>query len=226
MKIFKKVFGGTDQNKTPFTRLGELHAPKDSKRRLTYYQKYFRGYTEVRKLDSKGRVKVERHYTQPWIVSGLSKGRYWLLRLLYLVLMLGAVVCFVLALIQRIPGNYFWAVVVPAYVSALLLFMLVISIFSYLFVERKMTLWTHHTSTTKLKRYALAACVGQLVTAVAMALVACITRISVSESLLCAGLALLAAVCSGAIWWIEGRVPYQELPNETKLPNGQRQEIW
>ena len=50
------------------------------------YHNYFRGYTEIQRKDEKGRIRIERYYTKPWIVSGLSVRKYWLLRLLYVLL--------------------------------------------------------------------------------------------------------------------------------------------
>lgn len=233
MGLFRKNCNVTDingvkyQNDTPFIEKGKDKVSETERRRGNrYYYKYFRGYSEVRKLNQRGRVTVERHYTQPWIVSGLSTVRYWLLRLLYAVLAALSASLFIGALIQRIPGNYTWMVVVPGYVSGLLLFMLVVSTLAYIFIERKMTLWGHHSSTKQLKRYALATSIGQLVTAVAMTAVALVTQLYVSESLLCAGAALVSSICSGAMFLIESQVPYKEIPNETKLPNGEAHEIW
>lgn len=216
----------TGWRETPFTKLGEKHAPDEGHRRLTHYQKYFRGYSEVRQLNAKGRVSIERVYTQPWLVSELPTAKYWLLRLLYVVLAALTTGLFIGALVQRIPSNYTWIVSIPGYVSAILLFLLWMSTLAYIFVERKMTLWGHHSSTVNLKRYSLAVSIGQLLTAIAMAAVTLITQLHVWGSLLCAGVALLASICSGAMYFIERNVPYKEEENDYKLPNGESHEIW
>lgn len=218
--------GARKKSNTPFERSGKKAAPEGGRRRNNYYHKYFRGYTEIRKLNAKGRVTIERYYTQPWIVNSYSTAGYWLLRLLYVGLSAVSTGLFVVALIQRIPGNYTWIVALPGYISVMLLFMLLVSTLGYIFVERKMTLWGHHSSTKKLKRYALATSIGQLLTAVALAAVALATRTGVSESLKWAGAILLAAVCSGAMYFVERGVPYKEIPNDTKLPCGEAREIW
>lgn len=216
----------TGWRETPFTKLGEKHAPKDGRRRVSHYKKYFRGYSEVRQLTTKGRVTVQRVYTQPWLVSGLSTAKYWLLRLLYVVLAALSTACLIGVMVQRIPINYTWMVLLPGIVSAILLFLLWIALLSYVFVERKMTLWGHHSSTVNLKRYSLATSIVQLVTAVVMAVVTLITQLYVLKSLLCAGGILLASICSGAILFIERKVPYKEVVNDTKLPNGKAHAIW
>lgn len=232
MGLFRKkhdvtdIYGVKKQNDSPFIRKGEEEAPESGRRHSDYYHKYFRGYTEVRQLNAKGRVVIERVYTQPWIVSGLSAASYWLLRLLYLVLTSVSAVLFVAALTQEVPGNYSWVVAVPGYVSIILMFLLAVSTLAYIFVERKMTLWGHTSSTKKLKRFALATSIGQCVTSAALVIYALITQIYIVESLNCALTIFLAAICSGTMFFVERKMPYTEIPNETKLPAGEAHEIW
>lgn len=209
-----------------FARKGEKGASRDRHHRNDYYHKYFRGYTEVRQLNGRGRVVVERYYTKPWIVSGLSKEKYWLLRLLYLVLMAASAVMYIIAMTRDVPGNYSIVVGIPGYAGIMALFFLMIATFSYVFVEKKMTIWNYTSSTKKLKRFSLATSIGQLVTAIALAVYAMITQAAVSKSLLCAAAALLSAVFSGAMFLIERKVPYVEQPNDMKLPAGEHREIW
>lgn len=232
MGIFRKkhditdIYGIKSKSESPFTKKGEEEAPESGRRHSDYYHKYFRGYTEVRKLNPKGRVVIERYYTRPWIVSGLSKVKYWLLRLLYAVLCLGSAALLILALIQNVPANYSWIVALPGYASFLLLFFLIVSTVAYIFVEKKMTLWAYTSSTKKLKRFALATSIGQVVTAVVLALFALITQVYVSKTLLSALLVFLAALCSGVMFFVERKIPYVEIPNETKVPAGESHEIW
>ena len=89
-----------------------------------------------------------------------------------------------------------------------------------------MTLWGHHSSTKNLKKYSLITSIGQLLTAIAMTVVALITQLHVSGSLLCAGAVLLSSICSGAMFFVEQRVPYKEEENDYKLPHGEAHEIW
>lgn len=220
------IYGIKKMNDSPFTRKGEKEAPESGRRHSDYYHKYFRGYTEVRQLNAKGRVVIERVYTQPWIVCGLSTGKYWLLRMLYAVLTIMSAVLFVTALTQKIPGNYSWIVAIPGYASAVLLILLAASILMYIIAEKKMTQWGHISSTKRLKAASFAVAIGQLLTAIALIIYAIITRIYVSESLICAAVILLSAICSGAMFLVERSVPYTEIPNETKLPAGDAYEIW
>lgn len=232
MGLFRKkhditdIYGVKSKSDDPFVRRGEVEAPETGRRHSDYYHKYFRGYTEIRKLNEKGRVKIERYYTRPWIVSGLSTGRYWLLRLLYAVLAAMSATAFITALSQRVPANFSWIVALPGYISIILLFLMVVVTLIYIFVAKKMTLWEHSSSTKRLKVFSLATCIGQALTGVTTAVYALATGVFVGESLLCAVGSLLAAVCAGVIFLVERKVPYAEIPNETKLPAGEAHEIW
>jgi len=232
MGIFRKkhditdIYGVKSMKESPFTRKGEEEEIGSSRRHSDYYHKYFRGYTEIRKLNEKGRVRVERYYVRPWIVSALSPGKYWLLRLLYACLVLVSAVLFAVALLQRIPSNYSMVVALPGYASVLLLFLLLVSTAGYIFVPKKMTLWDHTSSTSRLKRFALAAGICQMLTALTTIGYLLYGRVFVSETLLSIFLMVVTAVCSAAIYFVERKVPYTEIPNETKLPAGEAHEIW
>lgn len=232
MGIFRKKHDITDiysvksKKESPFTRNGEEEEPGSNRRHSDYYHKYFRGYTEIRKVNEKGRVRVERYYVRPWIVSGFSAGKYWLLRLLYAVLALASAGLFTFALLQRIPANYSMIVALPGYISALLLFLLLVSTLNYIIVPKKMTLWDHCSTTTRLKRFSLAAGIGQMLTVFAMAGYLLCYQIFVPETLQSIFLMVVAALCSVTIYFVEHKVPYTEIPNETKLPAGEAHEIW
>lgn len=233
MGLFRKkhditdIYGVKSMKESPFTRKGEEEELGTSRRRHSdYYHKYFRGYTEIRKLNEKGRVKVERYYVRPWIVSGLSAGKYWLVRLLYACLAVASAFLFAVALLQRIPSNYSMIVAVPGYAGVLLLFLLLVSAAGYIFVPKKMTLWDHTSSTSRLRRFSLAAGSCQMLTALTTAGYLLYYRVFVSETLKSIFLMAVAAVCSAAIYFVERKVPYTEIPNETKLPAGEAHEIW
>ena len=232
MGLFRKkhditdIYGVKSMKESPFTRKGEEEDPGSSRRHSDYYHKYFRGYTEIRKLNEKGRVRVERYYVRPWIVSGLSERRYWLVRLLYACLSVVSSVLFVVALLQRIPANYSMIVALPGYISIVLLFLLLVSVAGYVFVPKKMTLWDHASSTSRLKRFSLAAGIGQMLTALATTGYLLYYRIFVSETLQSIFLVAASAVCSAVIYFVERKLPYAEIPNETKLPAGEAHEIW
>ena len=233
MGIFRKkhditdIYGVKSMKESPFTWNGEEEELGSSRRRHSdYYHKYFRGYTEIRRLNEKGRVRLERYYVRPWIVSGLSAGKYWLVRLLYACLAIVSAGLFGIALLQRIPSNYSMVVAIPGYVGVLFLFLLLVSAAGYIFVTKKMTLWDHTSSTSRLKRFALLTGIFQILTALTTLGYLLCYRVFVSETLQSVFLMAAAAVCSAAIYFVERKVPYTEIPNETKLPAGEAHEIW
>lgn len=220
------IYGVKSKKSSPFSTKDAPDTAESGLRHSSYYHKYFRGYTEVRKLNAKGRVTSERCYTRPWIVSGLSTRNYWLVRLLYAVLVAASAALFITALCQDVPGNYSWIVALPGYPTVIVLLLLAAATVMYIFVERKMTLWDHASSTKRLKVISLITAIIQAVTAVDLALFALITGEKVLRSLGCAAMILLSACCSGALFFLERKMPYQEIPNDTKLPEGEAHEIW
>ena len=233
MGIFRKkhditdIYGVKSMKESPFARKGEEEELGSSRRRHSdYYHKYFRGYTEIRRLNEKGRVRVERYYVRPWIVSGLSVGRYWLVRLLYVCLAVVSAGLFGIGLLRRIPSNYSMFVALPGYASVVLLFLLLVSMIGYIFAPKKMTLWDHHSSSVRLKRFAFCTAIGQTLTALATVIYLICNYVFAVETLQSVFLMVVSVICALAIYLIERKVPYTEVPNETKLPAGEAHEIW
>lgn len=220
------IYGVKSKKDSPFSRKDEVDAPETGYRHSTHYHKYFRGYTEIRKVNAKGRVVVERYYTRPWIVSGLSTCNYWLVRLLYAFLVAASAALFITGLCLKVPGTASWVVALPGMPSAILLFLLAVVTLTYIFVEKKMTLWDHASSTKRIKVVSLITAIGQALTALTLAVFALVTGEQVLKSLGCAALVLLSACCSGALFFLERKMPYQEIPNDTRLPEGEAHEIW
>lgn len=190
-----------------------------------HYHNYFRGYTEVRRMDDKGRMVIKQYYTKPWIVSGLSIRNYWLLRALYVLLTVAAVALYIAAMCQDVPGNHHWIVALPGMPTVMILFLQTVVIVQYLTVPRKMTLWDYASSTKHIKYVSLAASIIQGTTALALTGFLLLDRQKAAQTLLCALADLTAAACSAAIFFIERKMPYTESPNDTKLPPGDAHEI-
>lgn len=220
------IYGVKSKKSSPFSTKDAPDTPESGLRHSTYYHKYFRGYTEVRNVNAKGRVTTERCYTRPWIVSGLSARNYWLVRLLYALLVAASAALFITGLCLKVPGTASWVVALPGLPSAILLFLLAVVTLTYIFVEKKMTLWDHVSSTRRVKVVSLITAIGQALTALTLAGFALVTGEQVLKSLGCAALVLLSACCSGALFFLERKMPYQEIPNDTKLPEGEAHEIW
>ena len=227
MGIFGTKHDITDIYGVKGKRKESLRLPESPSKRTynRHYHNYFRGYTEVRNTNEKGRIVIERYYTKPWKVSGLSVRNYWLLRALYVLLTVVSIVLYVTAMCQDVPGNHHWIVAIPGMPTITILFLQCVMVIQYLTVPRKMTLWDHESSTRHIKRATLAAAIIQGVTALVLAGFALVTRQEIGHTLLCAFADLIAAGCSAAIYIVECKVPYTEIPNDTKLPSGETHEI-
>ncbi|HHU22851.1 MAG TPA: hypothetical protein GXZ52_05460 [Clostridiales bacterium] len=189
------------------------------------YHNYFRGYTEIQRKDEKGRIRIERYYTKPWIVSGLSVRKYWLLRLLYVLLTVLSAALYIVPMVQDVPGTRHWVVALPGMPSIILLFLLAAACVQYVTVPKKMTLWDHASSTRRIKYVSLATGIAQALTAASLAVLSLMTGREVGHSLLYAAGVLISAVCSGSIFFVERKVPYSEIPNDTILPEGEAYQI-
>lgn len=219
------IYGIRNKKEDPFA--GRMpDAPETGFRHSGYYHKYFRGYTEIRKKNSKGRIVVERYYTRPWIVSGLSDRDYWLCRILYACLFLVSTSLFIWSTIQDIPATRSIFVAAPSTISVIALFLLAVMTVIYIFVPKKMTLWDHSSSTKRLKVVSIVAASGETLTAAALTGIGAFSGVQVGKTLVCALVSLLAAGFALAIFLVERKVPYEEQQNNTKLPPGEAHEIW
>lgn len=185
------------------------------------YHNHFRGYTEIRHVDEYGRSHIERVYTSPWTVMDVSDGKYWAVRIAFILLALVSAALFIIAMAQDIPGNKHWTVAIPGFPTIVFLILLFVRVGGFCAVPRKMTLWDFESSSKRLRRMTLIAMCFELVTGLALIVFALVTQQEVGRTLLSGFLDVLAAVCTGAIWFIEKRLPYKEVPNETPVPAGE-----
>ena len=215
---------GVKRIKNPLDKDNDV--PETGFRHSDSYHRYFRGYTEIRREKPNGRFKVERYYTQPWIVSAASPQVYWLTRLMYACLVCISWILYLWTMCMDLGSNRAWFVAIPGLPAVILLVLLSVVTVSYIFVRKKMTLWDHESSTKRLKTVSL-------VTGGCMALVA-VTKViylaafggDIRAERLSICLALLAAASAAAIYPLEREAVYTTVPNDAVLPEGEAHEIW
>lgn len=200
--------------------------PETGFRHSDSYHKFFRGYTEIRRARANGGFRVERYYTQPWIVSAASDPVYWLTRLMYTSLVCLSWILYVWAMCLDIGSNRAWFVAVPGFPSAILLVLLSIVTLFYVFARRKMTLWDHESGTKRLKVVSLLTGGCMALTAVSKAVYLIMFGGNTGGELVSMGITLLAAAAAGVICLLERKVVYTTIPNDTVLPEGEAHEIW
>ena len=193
--------------------------------RNRHYHNYFRGYTEVKTTNEYGRVITKRIYTSPWTVSSLSNRNYWLVRVLFSLLVIGSIALYIFSMSRDIPGNRHWVIAIPGLPVIVFMILLIVRIGIFIAAPRKMTLWDYESTSTKLRRIALLAAAFELLTGLALIIFGLVTKEFLSETLLCGFLDIGAAVLTAAIWFIEKRLPYEEVANHAVLPEGEAYQI-
>lgn len=200
--------------------------PESGFRHSDAYHRYFRGYTEIRREKPNGRFKVERYYTQPWIVSAASRQNYWLLRLMYASLVCLSWILYIWGMCMDLGSNRAWFVAIPGLPGVILLFLLSVVTAGYMVTPKKMTLWQHTSGTKRLKTVSLLSggCMALVGAAKGMYLILC--GGNVSGELMSIGITLAAAACAASLCLMERKAVYTTVPNDTVLPEGEAHEIW
>lgn len=204
----------------------ELGQRETGFRHRNYYHKYFQGYTEVRRVNAKGRVVSERYYTAPWQKHCLTDRQWVLTKAAYVLGTLISTVLFLWALIQRVPSNSAAIVAAPGFLSGLLMVLLWMAVFTYVSAPRKMTLWEYRSGKSKVERFTRLAAAGIIVTLVAKVVFICVWMGFSWEGEI-AGLLLLAvsAVPLVVIFLVERKMNYEELENTTRVTEEERYDI-
>ena len=196
-----------------------------------YYHNYFRGWTEIR-TETPGHkykpYKIERIYTAPWTEVDEPRIIYFYYVLSYVILAAVSIVCYVRALTDiRVAGNASVLVAIPGMPTVIPMFLLAVCLIAYIFRKKRMTLYEYDVSTKRLKISALACCIGSGLTALMSAVYLLVKGSSdVNAELKSILFLLLSSAAAAGIWYLEKQLPYKEIPNSTKLPEGEIHEIW
>lgn len=192
-----------------------------------YFHKYFRGYTEVRTAKPGGGYRIERFYTQPWVIQDVPDRLYVLYRAVYVLIILSVGMLFYrAAATDGRAGNRSFLGALGVVASVVCLILLAAAVINYCFIRRRMTLWDYQSSSGNLKKAALAAAAAMTACAVLVA-VNCLFGVeSVLLELQLAGSMLIPAALSLVIYFLEKNVSYRREPNDTVLPAGEKHEIW
>jgi len=209
--------------KFPGSELGERET---GFRHRNYYHKHFMGYTEVRRVNSKGRVISERHYTAPWQRHCLTDRQWVLTKAAYVLGALISTVLFFWALIQRVSSNSAAIAAAPGFASVLLLVLLWMAVFAYVSAPRKMTLWEYRSGKSKIELFTRLFAAGVIVTTVAKIVFICAWMDFSWEGEI-AGLValLLSAVPPVLIFLAERKMKYEELENKALVNEEERYDI-
>lgn len=189
--------------------------------RSSFYHSYWRGWSE-RRVDREGKpFRIERVYTAPWIRQDVSTRAYVLYRLLYTLLIALAIAVFSFAMTRTVGSNSCWYVALFGLPATIMIFVTVWMLVVYAKAPRRMTLWEHRSSAIYLRRAALVFSI--LLAATALATVVYTALNAADQPLLQlrnAGLDLLAAASVFAVFRLEKRMKYADIPNDAATPDG------
>ena len=195
-------------------------------RHKSYYHKNFQGYTEIRRVNEKGRITIERRYTAPWQRHRLTDGQWVLTKAGYVLGTLLSTVLFLWALSRRVPSNSAALAAAPGFLSGLLMLLLWMAVFTYVSAPRKMTLWEYRSGKSKIERFTRLASAAILATVAAKVIYICVWMDFSWEGEIPGLLALtVSAAPPVVIFLVERRMNYEELENTAQVTEEERYEI-
>lgn len=183
------------------------------------YHRHFEGYSEYEVVDEKGYTRIRRVYTGMYYTHPLEKRRRILLKAVFSVLWLVAVVLFVLGAMQSGAGNNRWYVSIWQVGDVVGLAWALFGLFNYLTVPRKMTIGDWRSSSQKLKHGSLFAAVFLWVTAIMILLDLILSAVNTGMHMLCAVCFLFSGICMIAEWFFENKIVYKQTASEETAPD-------
>lgn len=180
-----------------------------------FYHKYFEGYTEYKRLDKKGKMKITRVYTGQYYRQDMSTKQKVLYRLTYLALYVIALIGFFSGTMQDIPENYNIYINLITAVTVPFLFWVALALVNYLFIEGDMKISDYKSGPVRLKNATLGSFVMCVLRLLSLLLFCAIARDGVDEgSLVAIGASLLAGICAILMNRLERKVPYLPIENQ------------
>lgn len=196
-------------------------------RHSTHYHRYFQGYTELKMLQPNGKYKIERFYTAPWKQHALTDRQRRKVKRQYLLLTAVGIFVYVMALMMAVNSNYARIAAIPGMLTVIGLILTTVTVISYAAKPVLMTLWDYKSSSHKLQKTSKWTAIGVGVTMAAKLLAALIYGTqSVAGEIFSQ---LLLAGAGGVFLWIytsERDMEYEDIPNDTVLPQEGGNEIW
>lgn len=204
----------------------ELGERETGFRHRTYYHKYFQGYTEVRRVNAKGRVVVDRYYTAPWQRHCLTNKQWVLTKAAYVLGVLISTILLLWALVQRVPSNSSAIVAVPGFLSGLLILLLWMAVFTYITAPRNMTLWEYRSGKGKIELFTRLAAAAIIAIIAAKVIFICVWMDFSWKGEIVGLLALAVSAAPPILMFLtERKMDYEELMNTTVVTDEERYDI-
>lgn len=182
-----------------------------------FYHRQFEGYTEYKRPNEKGKMKIVRVYTGQYYRPDLSIGHRRLLRAVYLVLFLIMLGCFIVgaSLDTEVNYNIYTNIIIAATVPAA--FWMAIALVNYLAAPEKLKIPEYKSGPVRLKTASMVCFVLSLMRFLSLALYClCIKGALTSGDLTAMIYALICAAAMILINRIENKVVYESVINPVK----------
>ena len=196
----------------------DMDDEKTRKKIRNSYHGYFEGYTEIPVQKKKSTV-LQREYEGTYYVPNLTKSRKIAVRIVYLLLLLLSTTFFIQNGLLPLECNMLWYVALPEAATIPFLFWGFISWFEYFSMKEKLTVVEFRRSSINIKKASLVAAICSGCSVLAM-LIYCFLHLNVKDSLmtefLCTLRYLVAGIALLAIYAIESKIKYNEIPSIPK----------
>lgn len=185
------------------------------------YHRYFKGYTEVKKRGTDGKVRLERVYTGLYHIQDLPPKERLLLRAAYVLLLIFALLLFLAGAAQNVGSNRTWYVAAGEAVSVAGIFWIGCALVNYLTAPRRLTDHEYRTTSGSIRRAGLTAACG-LFTAFVLTVIYTLTHLETFDTteIWCAASLLLSSALCALLREVERRVPYTEEYSDEIIPEG------
>ncbi len=195
-----------------------------------YYHRYFEGYTEVRTPNPDNKYKpyrIQRIYTAPYTVADMDGHMYRVYMIFYGLLTLAALLLYVSALTDRaVSINMNKLAALTVMVTLVPLFLLTACLIAYYLRPKRMKCFDYRTSTGRLKGTAAASSAGCLLTVVIFCVYLCAAgSMDLKAEIFYIVRLIMASAACLAVFLLERRMAYKQIPNDVKLPEGEYHRI-
>lgn len=184
------------------------------------YHRFFEGYSEVTVPNPKGKgTIIQRIYSGNYYRQDLTKSKRILLRVLYVLLFLGAAYLFISSAVSPLPSNSIRYVTVTQAISLTLLVWILIVFLTYLPAGWDMTIHGYRTTSLALLKASLFSTFSLGAVALATMVFIIFSRPNeVQAELTCTAKYLVAGILVFSIYLIEKKVSYLIIPSQNSLP--------
>ena len=185
------------------------------------YHRYFEGFSEAVITDPvKKTESIKRVYTSDYYRADLSVQKMILLRLCYLFLYLAATVLFITASFMHVGSNSSLFGAVPEAFSVLGLAWLIAPLFNYLTISGNLMIRdyrSHHQTLCSAALYSTFCLLACFLLSVVYAL---LNHSDFGSQIQNAVLFLISGAATFVIWFMEHRLTYHIVKNDTEPPEG------